>query len=80
MKNSNNKLVFRTEFGTTIRRWRHKKRLSQEDFAEKADIHRTYVSSIELGKVEVGISIAHKLAKALDTQLSSLIRETEGNL
>jgi transcriptional regulator with XRE-family HTH domain len=39
---------------------------SQEDFAEKAEVHRTYISSVELGKVSVGIEVANKLAIALN--------------
>ena len=68
---------FREEFGIAVRRKRHKLNLSQEDFADKADIHRTYVSSIELGKVDVGIGTAYKVAAALDLPLSSLIKEAE---
>jgi len=71
---------FREEFGIAIRRRRHKLELSQEDFADKADIHRTYVSSIELGKVDVGIGIAYKVATALNLPLSKLIKETEKNI
>jgi len=70
---------FRDEFGITVRRRRHKLDLSQEDFADKADIHRTYVSSIELGKVDVGIRTAYKVAAALDLPLSTLIKEAERN-
>ncbi len=68
---------FREEFGIAVRRKRHKLNLSQEDFADKADIHRTYVSSIELGKVDVGVGTAYKVAAALDLPLSSLIKEAE---
>ena len=64
-------------FGTAVRRHRHKLGLSQEEFAEKADIHRTYVSDIELGKVEVGIRVAQKIAKALGVSLSKLTKEAE---
>ena len=71
--------TFRGEFGMAVRRRRHKLDLSQEDFADKADIHRTYVSSIELGKVDVGIGTACKVAAALDLPLSSLIKEAERN-
>jgi len=60
-----------------VRRRRHKLALSQEDFADKADIHRTYVSSIELGKVDVGIGTAYKIATALNLPLSRLINEAE---
>jgi len=70
----------RQKFGMAIRRRRHKIGLSQEDFADQADIHRTYVSSIELGKVDVGIGVAYKLAKALNLPLSKLLKETESSL
>ena len=64
-------------FGTSVRKYRQKLGLSQEGFADKAGIHRTYVSSIELGKVQVSIAIAHKLALALDVPLSRLWRDVE---
>ena len=70
----------RKAFGMSIRKRRYKLNLSQEDFAEKVNIHRTYVSSIELGKVDVGIGVAHKIAKALNLPLSKLMKETEIHL
>ena len=71
---------FRGEFGVVIRRKRHKLGLSQEDFADQAGIHRTYVSSIELGKVDVGIGTAYKISAALNLPLSKLIKEAEKNI
>ena len=71
---------FRQEFGMAVRRRRHKLNLSQEDFADMADIHRTYVSKIELGKVDVGIGVAYKIARALNLPLSKLLKETEARL
>jgi len=70
---------FKKAFGMAVRRKRHKLNLSQEDFADKAGIHRTYVSSIELGKVDVGIGTAYKVAVALGLPLSTLIKEAERN-
>jgi transcriptional regulator with XRE-family HTH domain len=46
MKAQVNTKRFMQEFGIVVRRWRHKLKLSQEDFAEEANIHRTYVSSM----------------------------------
>ena len=40
-------------------------------------MHRTYISSIELGKVSVGIEVANELASALDLRLSELIQLAE---
>ena len=64
-------------FGAAVRARREKQRISQEDFADKAGIHRTYVSSIELGKVTISIAIAEKLAVALEVPLSKLWRDVE---
>jgi transcriptional regulator with XRE-family HTH domain len=67
----------RLTFGRAIRGAREALRLSQEDFAEQADVHRTYISSIELGKVSVGIEVANALASALGMKLSELVRRAE---
>ena len=66
-------------FGKTVRKYREKLGISQEEFAVKADIHRTYVSSVELGKVQVSIAVAEKLANALETPLSKLFRDVESS-
>jgi len=60
-----------------IRRERERLGLSQEDFAEGANVHRTYISSIELGKVNIGIEVANALAEALGMRLSELVRKAE---
>lgn len=64
-------------FGRAVRERRLKAGLSQEAFAEKAGIHRTYASSIERGKVQVSIQIAWQLADALEMPLSRLWRDVE---
>lgn len=67
----------RRSFGHSVRLEREKLRLSQEEFAELANVHRTYISSVELGKVNVGIEIANALASALGMKLSDLVRRSE---
>lgn len=67
----------RVTLGQIIRREREKLGLSQEDFAERANVHRTYISSVELGKVNIGIEVAQALASALDLKLSELVRKAE---
>jgi ribosome-binding protein aMBF1 (putative translation factor) len=64
-------------FGKAVRRRREKLGLSQETLAAKASIHRTYVSSIELGKVRLGLEIAKKVADGMGIRLSELIAEAE---
>ena len=67
-------------FGRLVRRHREKVGLSQEDFADVAGIHRTYVSSIERGKVQVSIGVAQKLSVALGVPLSRLWKDLEREL
>ena len=67
----------RRTFGRAIRHERERLGLSQEKFAEYASVHRTYISSVELGKVSVGIEVANALARALEMRLSDLIRLAE---
>jgi transcriptional regulator with XRE-family HTH domain len=66
-------------FGAAVRRHRERLGLSQEDFADRAGVHRTYISSIELGKVQVSIGIAQQLADALGVPLSRIWKEVEKN-
>lgn len=66
-------------FGRVVLRHREAKGLSQEELAEVAGIHRTYVSKIELGKVRLGLDIAKKVADALGEPLSRLIDEAEAD-
>ena len=64
-------------FGNTNRKFREKLGISQEEFANRAGIHRTYASSIERGKVQVSIVVAEKLAIALEATLSKIYRDDE---
>jgi transcriptional regulator with XRE-family HTH domain len=67
----------RRSFGLAVRQERERLGISQEDFAENAHVHRTYISSIELGKVNVGVEVANQVALALGMKLSELIRKAE---
>ncbi len=60
------------QFGLNVVYYRKKKRLSQTQLAELVDIHRTYVSSIELGKVSVSFDILFRLAEVLDVPPNKL--------
>jgi transcriptional regulator with XRE-family HTH domain len=59
-------------FGKAIRRRRRELDLSQEELAERAELHRTYVSDIERGDRNPSLENIEKLAKALDTKVSTL--------
>lgn len=68
------------ELATAFRKKRNKSHKSQEEIAYKAEIDRSYFSEIECGKVSPSISVAHRIAKALNTSLSRIMKEVENNL
>ena len=53
------------EFGKRLRVIRQDKGISQEELADLAGLHRTYVSSVERGKRNISLLNIEKLAKAL---------------
>lgn len=65
------------QFGLNVVYYRKKKRLSQTQLAELVDIHRTYVSSIELGKVSVSFDVLFRLADALEVPVHKLFEFRE---
>lgn len=62
----------RQALGLRIRALREGAGLSQEALAERAGLHRTYVSSLERGKRNVGLDNILKLAAALGVAPSML--------
>lgn len=65
------------QFGLNVVYYRKKKRYSQTQLAELVDIHRTYVSAIELGKVSVSFDVLFKLAEVLDVTPNKLFEFRE---
>ena len=66
-------------FGQTVRKIRLSKDISQEKFADMCDLHRTYISDIELGKRNVSLENIGKMANALDISISKLFQEVESD-
>jgi transcriptional regulator with XRE-family HTH domain len=62
----------RATFGTRVRELRLRMGLSQEELAEKADLHRNYIGGIERGERNVGLINVGKLANALDISVAEL--------
>jgi transcriptional regulator with XRE-family HTH domain len=62
-------------FGERIREERLKRELSQEGLAAKAGVHRTYIGMIERAEKNITLENIQKLAKALDLNLSELLRD-----
>jgi transcriptional regulator with XRE-family HTH domain len=60
-------------FGRRVRELRTGLGLSQEAFAEKCGLDRTYVSGIERGQRNVGLRNIESIARALGITLAELM-------
>ena len=67
----------RLAFGRAVRRLRRAKGLSQEDLAELAGIHRTYIGDVERGTRNVALVNMSRIARALGVRLSRIILDME---
>lgn len=65
----------RAAFGARVRELRTGHGWSQEDFAHRANLDRTYVSGIERGTRNPTLDIIHRLAQALDVPAAALLLE-----
>jgi transcriptional regulator with XRE-family HTH domain len=62
-------------FGKKVRDLRMQMGFSQEKLAELSGLHRTYISSVELGKRNVSLLNINVLAKALKVPPEELLKQ-----
>ena len=60
------------QLGERIKELRKKTGLSQEKFALKIDMDRTYFATVELGKRNISLQNIEKIAKGLNITISEL--------
>lgn len=60
-------------FGENLRKYRTEKGLSQESFAEKCGLHRTYIGSIECFQRNVSLENVQRIADALEIEPYKLL-------
>ncbi len=53
-------------FANNVKKYRTLKGLSQEAFAEKTGLHRTYISAVEREKRSISLDNVQKIADALE--------------
>ena len=63
--------------GRAIKADRIRRGLSQEKFADRAKIHRTYVSDVERGERNISFRNLLRISSALGKPLSEIIAEAE---
>ena len=64
---------FRRKLGARVQRLRQDQGLSQEEFADRAGLHRTYVSGVERGIRNPTVTVLGKLAAGLGVTLPELV-------
>jgi transcriptional regulator with XRE-family HTH domain len=63
----------RQRLAANLRRLRHAKGWSQEEYADRAGVHRTYVSDLERGARNPTILVVEKLAKPFGVRAGEIL-------
>ena len=64
-------------FGANVKKYRMVLGLSQEAFAEKCGLHRTYISAIECYRRSISLENIQRIADALGIETYRLFIESE---
>ncbi len=64
-------------FGDNLRKYRNGLGLSQEAFADKCGLHRTYISAIECYRRSISLENIQRIADALDIDAYKLLLENK---
>lgn len=66
-------------FGDNVKKYRTKLHLSQEKFADKCGLHRTYISAIECYRRSISLENIQRIADALEIETYKLFLEDREN-
>ncbi len=61
------------KFGEKVRELRTSKNLSQEELADLANVHRTYIGMVERAEKNITLVNIEKIAKALNVNITELL-------
>lgn len=65
-------LSIKKKFGDKMRHIREQKKISQEELAFRAGLHRTYISDVERGQRNVSLENIEKIANALNITIEDI--------
>ncbi|MBR5485406.1 MAG: helix-turn-helix transcriptional regulator [Oscillospiraceae bacterium] len=66
-------------FGSNVKQYRQATGLSQEAFAEKCGMHRTYISAIECYRRSISLENIQRIADALEIDTYKLFLEDKNH-
>jgi len=67
-------MSIREVLALNLKRYRTERGLSQEELAHRAEIDRTYISSLEREQYAASIDVVERLATVLDVEPFELLR------
>lgn len=70
-------MTIRDILARNLKAYRQARGLSQEELAYRADIDRTYISSIERCQYAASVDVLERLARELGIRPSALLDESE---
>lgn len=62
-------------FGQNVKKYRTEQRISQEELADKSNLHRTYISAIECFRRSIALENVQRIADALNIETYKLFIE-----
>jgi XRE family transcriptional regulator, regulator of sulfur utilization len=68
------KLSHRRAVGEQIRAFRKHAGLTQEQLAEKADLHHNFIGEVERGNLNISLDSMVKIARVLKVTVADLVR------
>ena len=66
-------MEIRRRLGRNVQRERSAKGWSQEELADRAGLHRTYISGVERGVRNPTVTVVEKIALALEVTTATLV-------
>jgi len=67
----------RRALGQRVQKYRQALRVSQEELADRAGLHRTYIGHVERGETNISLLNLLRLAEALKRRPQDLVRDLD---
>src|SRR5215469_11763082 len=77
MEQEKEKLPIEKRLGLSVKSWRARLKIPQDDLARRAGFHRSYISDIERGSRNVSLKSIEKLADALGVSIFTLFSDLD---
>ena len=65
-------------FGLNVKKYRQAQKMSQEELADKSNLHRTYISAIECFRRSIALENIQRIADALNIDTYKLFLDNKG--